>query len=103
MESLCLKKLKDIGGTGNARELAQALDQPMANISPRLRALELAGLIRDTGRRESVGRGRPLKVYVVCDRVQTIPSPVTVQGETEAQKFARVFNAAPAWFKNYGT
>ena len=67
MESLCLKKLKDIGGTGNARELSQALEQPMENISPRLNALALAGLIRDTGRRDSVGRGRPLVIWTVTD------------------------------------
>ena len=64
---LCLKKLKDIGGTGNARELAQALNQPMANISPRLNELSHAGMIRDTGSKVSVGRGRPLIVYVVTD------------------------------------
>jgi len=68
MESLCLKKLKEIGGTGNARELAQCLEQPMGNISPRLNALALAGLIRDTGSRDSVGRGRPLVNYTVTEK-----------------------------------
>src|ERR1019366_9119767 len=67
METLCLKKLKDIGGTGNARELAQCLNQEMGNISPRLTALAHAQLIRDTGERVSVGRGRPLVVYTVTD------------------------------------
>jgi len=67
METLCLKKLKEIGGTGNARELAQCLNQPMENISPRLNALAHELLIRDTGQRTSVGRGRPLIVWTVTD------------------------------------
>ena len=67
LETLCLKKLKEIGGTGNAREIAQCIEQPMENVSPRLNALAHELLIRDTGRRESVGRGRPLIVWTVTD------------------------------------
>jgi predicted ArsR family transcriptional regulator len=67
LETLCLKKIKEIGGTGNARELAQCIQQPMENVSPRLNALAHAGLIRDTGQRESAGRGRPLIVWTVTD------------------------------------
>jgi predicted ArsR family transcriptional regulator len=67
LETLCLKKLKEIGGTGNAREIAQCLDQPLENISPRLNALAHELLVRDTGRRESAGRGRPLIVWTVTD------------------------------------
>ena len=67
LETLCLKKLKEIGGTGNAREIAQAINQPMENVSPRLNALAHELLIRDTGRRESVGRGRPLIVWTVTE------------------------------------
>ena len=67
LETLCLKKLKEIGGTGNAREIAQAINQPMENVSPRLNALAGELLIRDTGGRESAGRGRPLIVWTVTD------------------------------------
>ena len=59
--------MKTIGGTANAREIAQAIAQPMENVSPRLNELSRAGLIRDTGRRESTGRGRPLIVWTVTD------------------------------------
>jgi predicted ArsR family transcriptional regulator len=67
LETLCLKKLKEIGGTGNAREIAQAIQQPLGNVSPRLNALAAQLLIRDTGQRESEGRGRPLIVWTVTD------------------------------------
>ena len=39
----------------------------MENVSPRLNALAHELLIRDTGRRESVGRGRPLIVWTVTE------------------------------------
>jgi len=67
LETLCLKKMKDCGGTANAREIAQAVQQPIENVSPRLNELSRAGLIRDTGGRESVGRGRPLIIWTVTD------------------------------------
>jgi len=67
LETLCLKKLKEIGGTGNAREIAQAINQPMENVSPRLTALAGELLIRDTGQRTSLGRGRPLVEWTVTE------------------------------------
>ena len=67
LESLCLIKLKELGGTATAHTLAAAILQPMANVSPRLNALAIAGLVRDTGRRVSEGRGRPLIVWTLAD------------------------------------
>lgn len=91
LETLCLKKLKQIGGTGNARELSQALDQPMENISPRLNALARALLIRDTGQRSSVGRGRPLVTWTVTDAGWAV---FTGNDITEARE--RAHDAQPA-------
>ena len=93
LEKLCLTKLKQLGGVGTARDVATALGKDMGLISPRFSALASQGKVRDTGRRESHGKGRPLKVWSVCDGAPT----VTYQAKPRNPE-----NDAPAWFKNYG-
>lgn len=67
LERLCLKKLKDYGGHGTARQIAADLGKEMGLISPRLSVLAKEGLIYDSGARAGAGRGRPLVVWRVCD------------------------------------
>ena len=74
LESLCLIKLKELGGTATAHSLAAAILQPMGNVSPRMNALAIAGLVRDTGSRVSEGRGRPLIVWTLVDAA-SVPAP----------------------------
>jgi hypothetical protein len=96
MEKLVLKKLRDIGGTGNAREIAQAIEQPLENVSPRLNALSHAGLIRDTGQRESVGRGRPLIVWTLNGNSQEVADEIAAEFNIKPKP------EQPAWFARYG-
>jgi predicted ArsR family transcriptional regulator len=103
MESLCLKKLKELGGSATAREIADAIKQPLENVSPRMNALALAGEIRDSGERVSVGRGRPLKVWTMRDDNKTksaLPNPRFGADADENNPRPRIDE--PSWFSKYG-
>ncbi len=98
LEKLCLTKLHQLGGQATARAVATALGKEMNLISPRFSALCAEGKVRDTGRRESVGRGRPLKVWAVCsgekrDAVKPFVRPLEP---------AAIDDNEPAWFSRYG-
>ena len=99
MEKLVLKKLRDIGGTGTAREIAREIAQPLENVSPRLNSLAHAGLIRDTGTRESVGRGRPLIVWTISDPAasQLAADPIATNDAVGLETAEQ-----PEWFIRYG-
>lgn len=95
LQSLCLKKLREFGGKGTARQICDNTGHASELIAPRMNELAALGVIRDTGERINIGRGRPQTVWALVD-ADTAPRRVTGPGEvTEG-------NEAPAWFKKFG-
>ena len=91
MRTLILLHLKKIGGRATAREIAESIGKDLRFIWPRFTELAETGYIRDTGKRVSLGRGRP----------QVIWADVESTDETNDQ--LATCDDAPAWFKEFGT
>ena len=91
MRILVMLHLKKFGGRATAREVADSIGKPLKNVWPRFTELKDSGEIRDTGHRLPVPRGRPQVLW--ADTTSTAP-------ENDA---LTALDAAPSWFKEFGT
>ncbi len=124
LESLCLIKLKRLGGRATAREIADDIGKPLKLICPRMSALKVAGKIRDTGLRVKGDAGRPQVIWAdnetttkendqlfadegVLFRIPSTddskPAPSIPALRSAASETARpAATEAPKWFDHYG-
>ena len=86
-----LLHLKKFGGRATAREVAGSIGKPLKNVWPRFTELKDTGQIRDTGHRIQPGRGRPQVLWA------------TVEATAPENDALTATEAAPAWFKDFGT
>ena len=97
LRGLCLKKLRDFGGKGTARQICDDTGKSVEIVTPRLTELAALRVIRDTGERVPVGRGRPQKVWALVDLNPDFDPDCDIPENRNV-----THQDAPEWFQRFG-